>query len=91
MLFGSRPSAAAVLLLFSLTVSAQWLHYPSVGVPRLADGKPNLAAATQKKDGHPDLSGIWKIARPSSIPAGTASYASFQYWTKEGVDIQMQP
>jgi len=39
---------------------AQWLSYPTAGLPRTADGKPNLAAPTPKTaDGKPDLSGIW--------------------------------
>ena len=41
--------------------SAQWLRYPTPGVPRLPDGKPNLAApAPRTADGKPDLSGIWE-------------------------------
>jgi hypothetical protein len=41
----------------------QWLHYPTAGVPRKADGKPNLAApAPRLPDGRPDLSGIWLSA-----------------------------
>src|SRR5262249_4531021 len=40
--------------------SAQWLNYPTPGVPRLPDGKPNLAATPPKMpDGKPDLSGVW--------------------------------
>jgi len=39
---------------------AQWLRYPTEGVPRKADGQPNLAApAPRLPDGKPDLSGIW--------------------------------
>src|SRR5215467_11856420 len=39
---------------------AQWLRYPTEGVPRKADGTPNLAARTPRlPDGKPDLSGIW--------------------------------
>src|SRR5690242_4182944 len=39
---------------------AQWLHYPTPDVPRLANGKPNLKAPAPKlPDGNPDLSGIW--------------------------------
>lgn len=39
---------------------AQWLNYPTPGVPRLANGKPNLnAPAPRARDGKPDLSGIW--------------------------------
>jgi hypothetical protein len=44
------------------TVAAQWLNYPTRGVPRTADGKPNLtAAAPRTSDGKPDLSGIWEM------------------------------
>jgi hypothetical protein len=39
---------------------AQWLDYPTAGVPRTADGKPNLAAPTPRTaDGKPDLSGMY--------------------------------
>jgi hypothetical protein len=41
-------------------LSAQWLNYPTPGIPRLPDGKPNLAApAPNAPDGKPDLSGTW--------------------------------
>jgi hypothetical protein len=50
-------------LLFSLPigpVAAQWLSYPTAGVPRTPDGKPDLAAACPRTpDGKPDLSGLW--------------------------------
>jgi len=39
---------------------AQWLKYPTAGVPRSRDGKPNLAApAPRTREGKPDFSGIW--------------------------------
>jgi hypothetical protein len=42
-------------------VNAQWLKYPTPGIPRLRDGKPNLTAPVPKTpDGKPDLSGIWQ-------------------------------
>ncbi len=53
------------------TAPAQWLHYPSAGVPRTADGKPNLSApAPRTKDGHPDLSGVWDIEHNKPCPPG---------------------
>jgi hypothetical protein len=48
-------------LFFSNKAPAQWLDYPTPGIPRLPDGKPNLAAPTPRgPDGKPDLSGVWK-------------------------------
>jgi hypothetical protein len=41
-------------------LSAQWVNYPTAGVPRKADGKPDMAAAAPKMaDGKPDFSGTW--------------------------------
>jgi hypothetical protein len=42
-------------------LAAQWLNYPTPGIPRTPDGKPNLAApAPRTADDKPDLSGIWR-------------------------------
>jgi hypothetical protein len=42
-----------------VVVHAQWLNHPTPGVPRTADGKPNLSAPTPRAaDGKPDLSGL---------------------------------
>jgi hypothetical protein len=46
------------------TAMGQWVHYPTAGVPRKADGSPNLTApAPRLADGKPDFSGIWHTAR----------------------------
>jgi hypothetical protein len=40
------PGAAALLV--CLPLPAQWLHYPTPGIPRTPDGKPNLTAPAPK-------------------------------------------
>ncbi|HEY4365514.1 MAG TPA: hypothetical protein VGN17_31425 [Bryobacteraceae bacterium] len=51
-----------LLLAICLPLGAQWLKYPTPGIPRSAEGKPNLTAPAPKTaEGKPDLSGIWHI------------------------------
>jgi len=55
-------TTALLVSLFAIPASAQWLHYKSPGVPRLADGMPDLGApAPRSRDGKPDLSGVWRV------------------------------
>jgi hypothetical protein len=57
----SKLAAALALSGMCASLSAQWLNYPTPGIPRTPDGKPNLAApAPRTADGKPDLSGIWR-------------------------------
>jgi len=52
----------AIVVQLSGLVRAQWQDHPSAGIPRLPDGRPNLAAPSPRaSDGHPDLSGIWDV------------------------------
>ena len=51
-----------VLLITSVPLAGQWLNYPSAGIPRTPDGKPNLSAPVPRTaDDKPDLSGVWRI------------------------------
>ena len=55
----------------------QWVHYPTAGVPRRADGKPNLTApAPRLADGKPDLSGIWHTAKIIPCTPDLSSFIS---------------
>src|SRR5229473_5608830 len=64
-----------VALVTSVSAHAQWLNYPTAGVPRLPDGKPNLSApAPRTADGKPDLSGIWQL-EARCPPDGCNDYA----------------
>ena len=66
-------AAALILAAFQAAVSAQWLDYPTGGVPRTPDGKPNLSApAPRTADGQPDLSGMWGWDTPAQIAARAA-------------------
>lgn len=50
--------------------SAQWINYPDPGLPRTADGKPDLrAAAPRFPDGRIDLSGIWQPDPKATVGA----------------------
>ena len=52
--------AMIVFPAFVTPVTAQWLNQQTSGIPRNADGKPNLTApAPRASDGKPDLTGLW--------------------------------
>jgi hypothetical protein len=59
----TSATLAVVFASFLLPATAygQWLNYKAPGIPRTADGKPDLAAPAPKTpDGKPDMSGIWE-------------------------------
>jgi hypothetical protein len=76
----SKVFGMAAMLLASACsgLFAQWPAYPTAGVPKTADGKPDLTGpAPRTPDGKPDLSGIWKFvdspdARPGPPPPAGA-------------------
>ena len=88
----TRRSTATLLYVFLLGISghAQWLNYPTHGVPRTADGKPDLnAPAPRAADGKGDLSGIW-IRVPSSRPEiGVPGVSDYSRYLADGSGIEM--
>src|SRR5258707_4989507 len=63
-----RVAMAAALLALPFPLFAPWLHLPTPGIPRTADGKPNLAAAAPRTaDGKPDLTGLWEAPVDSAV------------------------
>src|SRR5579864_2907353 len=68
----------------AIPLPAQWLNQLTPGIPRTADGKPNLAAPAPKAfDGKPDLSGLWRLGVEIGVGAnitGDLPSADIQPW-----------
>lgn len=89
---------ALVILGASLTsarLAAQWVKYPTAGVPRKAGGAVNMTApAPRMPDGKPDLSGIWTTAEPNrkgsasaDLPGDQANITASRQMANIGVDL----
>jgi hypothetical protein len=77
-------------VLLATVASAQWMNYPTAGIPRTPDGKPNLDAPAPKgADGKPDLSGLWEpVSRGADpqfldIAKNVTGGLPFQPWAAE--------
>jgi hypothetical protein len=72
-------------------VAAQWLNYPTAGVPRKADGTVDMTAPTPRMpSGKPDLSGIWisdRTPEGEETPSDGISLPSSRQMANIGVDL----
>jgi hypothetical protein len=89
--------AIAISAPLAVPLGAQWLSYPTAGVPRTADGKPNLSApAPRTADGKPDFSGTWEMEhnRPCAPGGCNDTQAPHEFfdiaWSLKG-SLPLQP
>jgi hypothetical protein len=79
--------AALILTVGAVPATAQWVDRATPGIPRKADGKPNLTApAPRGPDGKLDLTGIWN----GPVPDTDFNPANAQPWINDLVRQRQQ-
>lgn len=77
--------------LASTPSTAQWLNYPTAGVPRKADGTVDMTAPTPRMpSGKPDFSGIWisdRTPEGEETPSDAFDLPSSRQMENIGVDL----
>ena len=74
-------AALALLLVATTPVAAQWLSLPTPGIPRNADGSPDMSATIPRgADGRPELTGLWL---PQHAEGSVFDPAKAQPWARE--------
>jgi hypothetical protein len=76
-----------------VAASAQWLDLKTPGIPRTADGKPNLTAPAPKTaDGKTDFTGLWNNMRGENPPPrGEDATENVLNYMPKGTVLPFQP
>lgn len=96
-----RQFITLVLLVFCAPLAAQWLGVPTPGIPRTADGAPDLSAPLPRTaDGRPQLTGLWETV---NVGADLGDRSKVKPWVvetmaahernyyRDGTQMQCQP
>ena len=85
----SMIALSACMTMLVAAAGAQWLNQRTRGIPRTADGKPNLTApAPRTADGKPDFTGTWEFPIETATGnialrnAGDLKKAEIQPWAQ---------
>jgi hypothetical protein len=74
------------IFVLAAAASAQWLDYPTKGIPRAANGKADLTAPVPRTpEGHPDITGLWVAdnSRQLANLAADLKEVPFQPWAEK--------
>jgi hypothetical protein len=71
-------------LALAAPAAAQWLDLATPGIPRTADGKPDLTApAPRTAEGRPELTGLW---RARGVTGDLRDESKVQAWARSAMD-----
>jgi hypothetical protein len=73
------------IILTVTPLAAQWVQHRTPGIPRTADGEPNLSApAPRTADGKSNLTGLWEVVADVAVSnVGNLKPADVQPWAQK--------